>query len=107
MKLQKCWLVVVIAAPLLIPGHGLAAGRTTIGYLSSVTSTSLVMDGISYRLRPNQEEKNPVEVQCAVQDKKIDCEELARINQRNHAKAEVSFDSSGYVIRVQILDVPK
>ncbi len=107
MKLQKIWLVAAIAAPLLIPSHSLAAGRTTIGYLSSVTSTSLVMDGIAYRLRPNKEEKNPIEVQCAVQDKKIDCEELARINQRNHAKAEVSFDSSGYVIRVQILDVLK
>lgn len=107
MKLQKLWLVAAIAIPLLIPGYSLAAGRTSVGYLSSVTSTSLVMDGIAYQLRSKQEEKNPIEVQCALPGKKIGCEELGWINQRNHAKAEVTFDSSGYVIRVQILDVLK
>ncbi len=107
MKLQKFWLIAAITTPLLIPGYSLAAGRTSIGYLSSVTSTSLAMDGMTYRFRPNQEEKNPIRVQCVAPDRKIGCEELAWINQRNHAKAEVTFDSSGYVIRVKILDVLK
>ncbi len=107
MKLQKFWLVAAMTIPLLISGHCLAAGRTSTGYLSLLTSTSLVMDGITYQLRPKQEEKNPIEVQCAVSDRKIGCEELVWINSRNHAKAEVTFDSSGYVIRVQVLDVLK
>ena len=107
MKLQKFWLIVAITAPLLVPGYGLAAERTSTGYLSSVTSTSLVMDGMTYRFRPDQEEKNPIRVQCVAPNRKIGCEELGWIDQRHHAKAEVTFDSSEYVIRVQILDVLK
>lgn len=112
MTLQKLWLIAAITAPLLAPGYGLAADRTSIGYLSSVTSTSLVMDGMAHRFRPDHEEKHPIRVQCVAPDRKIadreiGCEELAWIDERHHAKAEVTFDSSGYVIRVKILDVLK
>lgn len=104
MKLNQLCLATAIAVPLLISGYAMAEGRTSTGYLSSVTASSLVLDGMSYRFRPNQEEKSPVEVQCALEDKKIGCEELPPVSLRNRAKAKVEFDGSGYVIRVQILD---
>ena len=107
MNLKKLSLIITITLPLSIPGHALAGGMTTTGYLTSVTPNSLVMDGVSYHFRPNREERNPVEVRCEVKDKVVGCEELARINQRNHAKAKVSIDSAGFVTRVQILDVLK
>lgn len=107
MKAKKTSLIIATLLTLTFPGHLLAQSMTTTGYLSSVTSDSLVMDGISYRLRPNREEINPVEVRCAVKDKAIGCEELAQINQRNRAKAKVSIDSAGFVTRVQILEVLK
>ena len=107
MNLQKIWLITATVASLLIPGHVLAEGRTSVGYASSVTLKSLVMDGVSYRFRTNREEKEPVEVQCAVKDQKVDCEELTRISGNKSARAKISFDSAGYVIRVQILDVLK
>lgn len=107
MNLQKFWLITTMAASLLIPGQGLAYERTSTGYVSSVTSRLLVMDGVTYRFRPNREEKEPVKVQCAVMDKRIDCEELAPINMRNRAKATITFDSAGHVVRVQLLDTLK
>lgn len=107
MKLNKLCLATAIAVPWLISGFAMAEGRTSTGYISSVTATTLVMDGISYRFRPNHEEKAPIKVQCALEDKKIDCEELPPVSQRNRAKAKVEFDGSGYVVRVQILDVLK
>jgi hypothetical protein len=107
MNLQKRSLIIAIAVPLLVPGNALAEDRTSTGYLSAVTSRSLVMDGVSYRFHANREEKNPVRVQCTAEGKKIGCEELAQINPQNRAKAKVSFDSAGFVTRVQILDVLK
>jgi hypothetical protein len=104
MKLQKFSLIIAIAASLLIPSHVLADGKTSTGYLSSVTSRSLVMEGVSYHFRPNREERNPVKVKCGVKDKTIDCEDLTAINQRNTARAKISFDRAGFVTTVQILD---
>lgn len=100
-------IITTLALQFLMPGHSLAYERTSTGYVSSVTPTSVVMDGISHRFRPNQEERAPVEVQCVVKDKRIDCEELAQINPRKRAKAKITFDNAGYVVRVQILDVLK
>ena len=108
MKLNKLCLATAIAVPWLVSGYAMAEGRTSTGYISSVSATALVMDGITYRFRPNQEEGTPIKVQCAREDnKKMDCEELTQVSQRNRAKAKVEFDGSGYVIRVQILDVLK
>ena len=104
MKPQKLCLLAFLAAPLLVPGAALAEGRTSTGYLSSVTYKSLVLDGVSYRFRPTQEELNPVRVKCLVKNVKIDCEELTEISQRNRARAKVSFDKAGFPIRVQLLD---
>jgi hypothetical protein len=107
MNLKKLSLIITIALPLFISGHALAGGMTTTGYLTSVTPSLLVMDGVSYRFRPNQEERNPVEVRCEVKDKAIGCEELARIDWRNSARAKISIDTEGFVTRVQVLDVLK
>jgi len=107
MKPKKISFIIAAVFILAFPGHALAQGMTTTGYLSLVASDSLIMDGISYRFRPNQEEINPLEVRCAVKDKEIGCEELAQINQRNRVKAKISIDSAGFVTRVQVLDVLK
>lgn len=107
MKPKKISFIIAIALIFVFPGHALAQSMTTIGYLSLVASDSLIMDGTSYRFRPNEEERNPVEVRCEVKEKTIGCEELAQINQRNRVKARISIDSAGFVTRVQILDVLK
>lgn len=107
MNLKKLSLFIATTLPLFVSGHVLAGGMTTTGYLTSVTSDSLIMDGVSYRFRSNREERNPVEVRCEVKDKTVGCEELVQIDLRNRAKAKVSIDSAGFVTRVQVLDVLK
>lgn len=107
LNLKKTHLFIAMASSLFVSGNALAEGRVSTGYLSSVTFRAVVLDGVSYRFLSNHEEKNPVKVECIVQEQKVGCEELAKIDPRNRAKAKVSFDNAGYVTRVQILDVLK
>ena len=107
MKIQKPGVVITMAFAIFSSSPVTAEGRVSTGYLSAVTSETLVLDGASYRFAADREEKNPTEVQCRVKERKIGCEELAQISQRNRMRAKVSFDRAGAVTEVLVLDALK
>jgi len=104
MKSMNFLLLTVLSASIFISSHAWAEGRNSTGYLSAVTPNSIVMEGITYRLRPNREEPNAKEAEFTFKGKSVTYEELDFIDPRNTAKAKVTFDRAGHVIRVQILD---